>query len=165
MPWLQQISSLLRGSHHATPFRGDVFSPPDKFQNQSSRNRHIFPAFLRTSSSLSLLKLSREKTRRVLASLLLHIFPLTPRINRLVHFTKLGKRNRSTMHKFRMEFRDRPRVSICSGTITPTDNRGYFHKITTQIRVSWPCTRPCLPSAISSPLAPIDPCARACVHV
>lgn len=40
-----------------------------------------------------------------------------------------------------MEFRDRPRVSICSGTITPTDNRGYFHKITTQIRVSWPPLR------------------------
>lgn len=52
-----------------------------------------------------------------------------------------------------MEFRDRPRVSICSGTITPTDNRGYFHKITTQIRVSWPCTRPCLPSASSTAIS------------
>lgn len=97
-------------------------------------------------------KLFREKRRR--------IFPFTPRINRLVHFTKLAERNRSTTHKFRMEFGDRPRVSICSGTIIRTDNRGYFHKITTQIRVSWPYQRPPLRYLFS---LVIDP--RVCVFI
>lgn len=105
--------------------------------------------------SFFLFKLFRDRRKNeiVLAS---HIFPFYHVLIGSSILTKLAKRNRSTMHKFRMEFRDRPRVSICSGTITPTDNRGYFHKITTQIRVSWPP----LPSstAISSPLAPIDSC-------